>query len=31
MLFTVDSPQPSVAGFTTVYSRDNDIAAWLLQ
>ena len=31
MLFTLDSPQPSVAGFTTVYSRDNDIAAWLLQ
>ena len=31
MLFTLDSPQPSVAGFTTVYSRENDIAAWLLQ
>ena len=31
MLFTLDSPQPSAAGFTTVYSRDHDIAAWLLQ
>ncbi len=31
ILFTLDSPQSSVAGFTTVYSRDHDIAAWLLQ
>jgi hypothetical protein len=31
ILFALDSPQTSVAGFTTVYSRDDDIAAWLLQ
>jgi hypothetical protein len=31
ILFALDSPQPSVAGFTSVYSRDDDIAAWLLK
>ena len=31
MLFALDSPQTAAAGFTTVYSRDHDIAAWLLQ